>query len=393
MLDHSIFKNIPSGKTKYEKIRLYEWACKKYGLTPCFFRLKDIDLKHKKVRAYVKTGKSYRIVTMPIPKVIHNRAMPFSRASRRKIRLMTKMGYRIFNRSTRYGKLKIYKLLKKNPELRPHLPETALATPKNIARFMAKYRSIIIKPNNSSIGIGIMKLEKTGRSWTLHYPKKRLGSHWGKIRFTRQLPALLLKKIKSKRYLVQRTIPLATVAGRPFDLRVSVQRDGSGEWQITGIAGKLAAKNMFLTNVAQGGRIRRLPALLRSYPELDRERVIANIEKLSLQVATTLGQSIPGLADIGLDIGIDPHGMPFFIECNARDLRISFQKGRMYEQWRRAYENPVAYARYLLRPNPIQLSAHGSALKIFTQPGIHPAWASDGSSPLDRTEQNYTGDL
>ncbi|WP_376768681.1 YheC/YheD family protein [Paenibacillus foliorum] len=47
-------------------------------------------------------------------------------------------------------------------------------------------------------------------------------------------------------------MPLATYEGRPFDLRISVQRDASGEWQLTGIVAKIASKKTLLTNIAQG---------------------------------------------------------------------------------------------------------------------------------------------
>lgn len=380
LLDASIFNHIPSGRTKHEKIRYYVAAGKKHGLKLCFFRLQDMDFKRKTVRAYVWKGRTFSLMRLPIPKVIHNRSMTFSRIARNKLRLLSRRGYRIYNRRTRYRKLNIHNRLKRNAKIRPHLPDTAYANRNTLAQFMGKYRSIILKPDNSSVGLGIMKVEKRGSYWVLHVPRSRFGSKWRKVRFTRKLPDYVLKKIQSKRYLVQQTIPLATANGRPFDFRVSVQRNGSGKWQITGVVGKLAGEKKFLTNVAQGGRIYRLPALLKHYPALNQQHVMREMKILSLRIARTLAKSLPNLADLGLDIGIDRRGKPYFIECNARDLRYSFQKGKMRKVWRMTYENPVAYGRYLLHPREAAISRrkhYGEAAESDQK--IAPAHAEDGT--------------
>src|SRR5690606_16097536 len=109
---------------------------------------------------------------------------------------------------------------------------------------------------------GIMKLEKVGRAWRLTYPSRRKRRAWNSVTFRTHLPAILRRTIRKRSYLVQQRIQLATYIERPFDLRVSVQRDGSGEWQVTGIVGKAAPARRFLTNVAQGGTVYTLEHLL-----------------------------------------------------------------------------------------------------------------------------------
>ena len=91
---------------------------------------------------------------------------------------------------------------------------------------MASYDSLIIKPTNSSIGRGVMKLERQGKLWKLLYPlNMRLSNRtWRTIKFRQQLPILLRRRIQRSSYMVQQCLPLATVEGRPFDLRISVQR-------------------------------------------------------------------------------------------------------------------------------------------------------------------------
>jgi hypothetical protein len=128
-----------------------------------------------------------------------------------------------------------------------------------------------------------------------------------------------------------------------------VQRDAVGEWQITGIVAKVASKKSFLTNVAQGGKVHRLERILESeYSHLEEQEVLNSISEFSLRVACHLGNNLPHMADLGLDVGITLDGFPMFIECNGKDQRYSFREADMRDEWKATYYNPMAYAKYLL---------------------------------------------
>ncbi|MNI99677.1 hypothetical protein D3C73_1588150 [compost metagenome] len=58
-------------------------------------------------------------------------------------------------------------------------------------------------------------------------------------------------------------------------------------------------------------------------------------------------RTLPGLADIGLDIGVTGDGRVYFIECNGRDQRYGFQKAGLYEAFKDSYRRPMGYARFL----------------------------------------------
>lgn len=344
LVSDSWYRGIPSGRTYHESLSCYEKAGKLHGVTPCYFRLKDIRPGQPFVQAYVHSDTGYRRCLVPVPAVIHNRTLYTKSRPRLAIRRLVEDGKLIFNEWNRYGKGRIHELLMEDPSLRPHLPVTRFATPVAIREMMDAYSQLILKPNSSSIGMGIMKLEKTGGGWLLHgaSPKGR------KIVFRTSLPAFVRRKLRTKSYLVQQLLPLATYGGRPFDLRVSVQRNETGEWQMTGIAAKVAKPGAFRTNVAQGGAVYPLETVLAAYPQLNPESVIQAIGAFSLRVANQLSRHLPRLADIGLDVGLTEQGFPMFIECNGRDLRYSFQRGNMPETFQRVYANPVGFAKYLL---------------------------------------------
>lgn len=351
LVNDSLYTGIPLGNTKYEAIQYYNDAGKEYGVTPCYFRMQDVRIETMKVHAFVQKGVQYMREWIDMPKFIHNRAIYLDHASYKEIDSWTQLGIIVFNHWNRYSKLRIHQILLQDEAIRPHLPGTYPATLKNMKIMMSAYESIIIKPTNSSIGRGVMKMDRVPNGWRLTYPATLNISNkiWRQLRFRRQLPLTLLRKIQNRAYIVQQRLPLATFDNRPFDLRISVQRGASGEWGVTGIVAKVASRKLFLTNVAQGGEARTLSDILTTeYPSLDQAAVFEQITDFSIRVAKHLSLNLPHLADLGLDVGITSEGFPLFIECNSKDQRYIFREADMLEEWKATYYNPIAYAKFLL---------------------------------------------
>lgn len=348
MVDDSVYRRIPTGKIRRESLPSYEQAGRQHGVTPCYFRLNDIEPGQPTVQAYVLSDRGYVKRVVPVPKVIHNRGLYFKTDARRRIERLVNSGKQIYNVWNRYGKHSIHQLLQEDPSIHPHLPVTVTASPQSIKQMMTMFDSLIVKPDNSSIGRGIMKLYKSSERWTLDYAVSRKSKVRKKTTFRETLPSVLLKRIQVSAYLVQQCWPLATHRGRPFDMRISVQRNESGNWRISGIAVKVAKANVFLTNIAQGGQVYSFDHVLREYPRLNPALTRQRVEELSLRVAEKLSHHLPHLADIGLDVGIDSEGKPLFIECNGRDLRICFQEGNQLEEFQQTYSSPIGYGKYLM---------------------------------------------
>lgn len=362
LLNRRLYEGIRKGTTGHEVLSLYEESGKAYGVKPCYMQLKHIRLDEGKTMAYVRTEDAYELMEIALPPVIHNRAIYRKPGAARKLERMVQSGIQLFNHCNRYPKLTIQHILMKDEELRLSLPETERATVSAIRRMMGRHTSLIIKPNRGSIGRGIMKLQlnETDGVWVLTARSKAktkratqttrsVSQAWIRRSVgSRKLPRRLRQTLSKQDYLVQQRLPLATYYGRPFDFRVSVQRDHSGSWQVTGIIGKAAAEHSFLTNVAQGGEVVPLEAVIRAHPQLTAEEVRERLTAFSLRVADQLSRHLPELADIGLDVGITEDGFPMFIECNGRDLRYSFLRGGLFEEWINTYKNPMGYAAYLL---------------------------------------------
>lgn len=341
LLDQGTWRGIPWRRTGHEKISYYDKAAKKLNVNLVYFPLSQVLPDRNRVKGYILDRGTYRLVERLIPPVIHNRSMSANTVAGRKRQALTKRI--LFNERTRYSKYHIHRILVKKSSLHPHLPHTEPFNKQKLDKMMRQFDSIYVKPVSSSIGRGIFRLERTDQQlWTIQGPGNP------KTKRSIKIYPYLKRKTQGKDYLIQETIPLAHYKGKPFDIRVSVQKSGNGEWQVTGMVGKVAAKGSHVTNVARGGKVRRCEELFKACG-LDVEKTKREIEKVSIRVAKQLGKSLRNLADLGLDMGIDRQGKPYFIEMNGRDLRYSFRNGNLMTQWYKTYEHPIRYGKYLFK--------------------------------------------
>ncbi|MCE3202975.1 YheC/YheD family endospore coat-associated protein [Paenibacillus sonchi] len=347
LLNAAMHRGVPRLKTGQESLESYEEAAAAYGLTPCFLKLSDIDTKSGYSIAYVKGPNGYRSALIPTPDVIHNRAIydPGSRGVERLLR----SGVQVYNTCNRYGKDQIHGLLEQNEGLRGLLPVTSAGL-SGLKEMMDSYSDLILKPCRGSIGQGVMRLSQNSPGhWTWSYLPGGSNSWASTAVYQDALPRALRARLASAPYLVQERIPLAELGGRPFDLRVTVQRGWGGEWQVTGLFAKRAAPGGFVSNIARGGEaLDPTFALEQAFSGAAAAGIRMSVLAHSLSVARELEKSLPGLADIGLDMGITGKGRIYFIECNGRDQRYGFRKAGLTGTWKESYRKPMAYARYLL---------------------------------------------
>lgn len=340
LVDARVFRNITSGKTGNEHIRHYNRAAAKYGLTPVYLCLERLHPSEGYAFGYKYNGSKYSYGKIAIPRVIHNRTMPTSERDRSRMKRLRRRSY-VFNSRNRYLKYSIHRMLA--GKFSSHLPVTTSYSRSNLSGMMDRFDSIYVKPQSSSIGKGIMKLSRAGSGgWKVQLPK-------GTIVARRKTAMQAVDRIaRKKRYLIQKTIPLAKYKGRPYDIRVSVQRGSGGHWQVTGIVGKVARKGSHVTNVARGGSVKRCESLFGG-GAMNPSRVAGSVKALSLSITRYLGKRLDRLADVGLDIGVTSAGKPYFIELNCRDQRYSFKKANMSDTFYETYANPIRYANYLLK--------------------------------------------
>lgn len=351
LLNDSKYRGIPNSNTGTESLQLYEEASKMFRLVPCFFRIQDISLNSCTVDGYVWTPSGYVITTLPIPHVIHNRAIHHDPSAQQVISSLLSAGIFVFNANTRYGKDIVHLMLLKDPLMQPTLPHSLPAKSTTIKSMLRQHGDLVLKPCSGSIGKGIMRLRRGKSHDYFTYSKSSPSANgWRTARISKgKLPTLLLKRISSKPFLAQQRIPLAEYDGRPYDIRVTVQRGLYGNWEISGMFARTSPARTFVSNIAQGGSVYNVQKLFsHSFPGIPPERLVERTTNFAIQTATSLTRHMPYSADFGIDVAVTQKGELFFIEANGCDQRYGFREAGMDLAWKETYRKPMAFARYLL---------------------------------------------
>ena len=194
-----------------------------------------------------------------------------------------------------------------------HIPQMVWFTDDQLTSMLRKWRMIYIKPDKGSGGTGVIRVEQGGNStYIVSWRNFSLRCH------AFQLPHVLRRvMLRGHRYVIQRGVRLATVAGKPFDLRIVWVKPGD-QWQLTWMSAKIAPrKNATVTNVAKGGTDARImPTLRRMKPTVDAEEMRQQLKQVSGRIVRVLGKRFP-VRILGLDMAIDKQRHIWFIEANT----------------------------------------------------------------------------
>ncbi|MCI3920964.1 YheC/YheD family protein [Paenibacillus sp. TRM 82003] len=229
-----------------------------------------------------------------------------------------------------------YKLLRRSSELASLLPATQTLRRSRLRNFLEKYGEVIVKPTGGWGGAGVMAISALGRDqYGIQYGKKR-----ATIEGLRSTYAYIRAKTRGREYILQRKISLATVNGRPFDLRIMVQRRRGGDWKVTGKLAKIAGSGYIVTNVARsGGRVVSLQAAVRdsNIAFAARNGLEERLDRVALTAAERLQPHYRGIRTVGLDVGVDAAGRIWIIEANftpAVSLFAKLEDRTMYRRIR-----------------------------------------------------------
>lgn len=335
-----------------ERLPLYDRAARRHGIKLIYFTPAGVDFRRRRVRGYVYTGGGYRAVTAPLPSVVYRRIIPTGARTRRVFQRLNRMpGVIVFNPPAQRNKLLVNRLLARHPEIGGSIPATTpLRSAHRALRFIRNHGTVYAKPAVGSVGRGVYRIRV--RTTAAGEPRYEVSSWQGVVRLlsTAEMLRWLRARGGGGRYILQRGIDLAQHRGRPFDVRVTVQRDGQGHWRVTGMVAKVARSGLPVTNLGRGGRTVRLSeALQHGLPPSLRAAGRRRLRQLALNVAHELSRHWPRMADLGLDLALDHHGHPWFLEANLREQRPSPGEAGGKKALRRQYAVPIAYAAFLAR--------------------------------------------
>jgi glutathione synthase/RimK-type ligase-like ATP-grasp enzyme len=240
--------------------------------------------------------------------------------------------------------------LLREPQMRSHVPITRRLHAGSLERMLLRHKMVYIKPVCGTYGNGVMKVERRTHAdrasfrYQLQRKKRTFRT------FSSMYRSILHHKGK-RPYLVQKGIRLLTHRGRPFDIRVMVQKDRKHQWEATGMIGRVAHPLKIVTNYHSGGTPTDVRILLQPHLKektAEYEKMLAQLGKTAAQV---LSKAYPGVNMVGADIGVDTDFQPWIIELNTKPDPYIFKHLRNQAIYRKV----LRYARRLRR-----ISARGS---------------------------------
>lgn len=329
----------------------------KVGLRVYVFSPDWIDWSANRVDAYVYSASANKWTTesLPLPDLIYDRCFFSSKRQymdyRNHLLKLKKMRTIRFLGSGLKGKWEISKILSRDPEILPHLPESLLYQgPKTLLSWLKHKDEAILKPVGGSHGKGILRVQRFADGSYLVDGRDRNNRRVSE-KFLQTLTFLqwLRSFIGGRKYMLQAYLPLTAATGEAFDIRTLIQKNGTGQWRITGIAVRRGQPGSVTANLHGGGCALESFSFLKTEFGTDKtEQIMDSIRNLSMRICTILEQYHGRLVELGIDLGVDRGGNVWVLEVNSKPGRNAFTQINDKKAIRSSVNNPIYYARYLL---------------------------------------------
>ncbi|SEL86635.1 YheC/YheD family protein [Paenibacillus sp. OK003] len=329
---------------------------RKRGLDIYVFTPADVHPGGKQIEAMVfHSEKGWSREWRSFPDIIFDRCrIQRNRRFQQLLSFRQKYGHLLFLNRPLRNKWTIHQTLSAKTAFREHLPDTLLYQDMSDVNKMLKASSLIyLKPINGTGGRGILRIERSSEANTVlvqgRDQKRRIITP-RKVHLSR-LGSLLQNWNMKDKYLVQQGIQLQLPNGRVHDYRMLVQKNGEGQWELTGCAGRMGAKKSVTSNLHGGGQAVAMHKLMKQWITDEKQRVEINAtaEKFGIDVATFLENTYGNLCELALDLAIDKSGHIYLLEVNPKPAREVFARIGEKDIYSKAITQPLEYALWVYR--------------------------------------------
>ncbi|MCL6626145.1 MAG: YheC/YheD family protein [Alicyclobacillus shizuokensis] len=327
------------------------------GAVCCLFRADDVDVKKGRIRGYVLRTDRWEPSELPMPDVIYDQVISRKverRSGAAKVRReLSKMyGERIFNDGF-FDKWQVHEWLTANRRTRAWVPLTArYTTSAAAAGFIARFPLTYLKPVHGSLGLGVIRVERSGDGYQWTMRRKHAPAQGAFAASAEELVERLKPRLQSRPYLLQQGLVLATVHRRPFDIRILMQRDGSGQWRRTKMFARVARSGEVTSNLSSGGEAYPVPAVLSQIAGRGAKtgRLLRQIRRTAWHVVDVVERGADkSFAELGIDLGIDQEGRVWVIEVNSKPWKTPQTSRGRQELTELAFIRPMQYAMHVAK--------------------------------------------
>lgn len=273
----------------------------------------------------------------------------------------------IFLGSGLKGKWDVQQMLESDGQFDSCLPKTEpMRGVRSAVEWLKERSAVLLKPQAGSQGRGVLLVQRTEAGGPRQHAPESAGSAEpaftvrGRDSRNRRVERSFadaaellrwLQRFTAKRdYLLQQYLLLQSPSGAAYDVRSLVQKDGSGRWQLTGMAVRLGQSGSLTSNLHGGGKVEpALGFLTGAFGAAKAKQISGELERLSTLIPAALERHHGRLAELGIDFGVDIDGRIWILEVNSKPGRSIFSYLRDTAAQYKALANPIQYARYLIR--------------------------------------------
>ncbi|OMF22186.1 hypothetical protein BK133_26845 [Paenibacillus sp. FSL H8-0548] len=215
------------------------------------------------------------------------------------------------------GKLRVCRYLSANRSLKQYVPHTVSFSRNHLQMMLNYYDTLYVKPDVGSLGMGIFKLKRMDSGYELYeiVGKKQMSRNYATVFDVYSH----IKRVSSKRLIIQKAIDLDKVNDCPYDIRAMVQRKPRGSWVFTGFMVKVGGHNKIVTNYYQGGDLYSMKKLgfEQGLSEDETARRMERLIGVAMQISRTLSRRRSGMQELGIDFAFDNEQQLWVLEVNS----------------------------------------------------------------------------
>lgn len=324
---------------------------RKLGATVFLFAHRDV-INERSVKGFSPSedGTGWKSAIYPRPDAVIDRCRrptPDAKGFRQRTRYL-------FVNSKFTNKWSITKLFSKEQRVRNWIPQTKSFSRENLSSMLKKFAAIYLKPGNGTGGRSVVKIAK--RSYGYELLGRTNGQKKRHERFS-SFDALYRycsrwsenEKIRDGMFMVQQGLDLELLPGKVVDMRLLIQKNGEGKWEVTGEGMRIGGTNSPTSNLHGGGKAATAESILyRRFGPKKGNDIIQKSRSMAHTIVSVVEKHFGRMMEIGLDIGVDVNGDIWLIEVNPKPGRDIFKKIGSKQLYKTSVQRPIQYAMYLI---------------------------------------------
>jgi hypothetical protein len=198
-----------------------------------------------------------------------------------------------------------------------HLPDTCVATVEKLSWMLDRYKAVYVKPVGTWGGRQITRILKQNNL----YLWQEQGNDPLLLHSEFSLWEQFRKTYENTFCIAQAAAPIRYLKGRPFDLRLLMQRNTDDAWVAAGTVVRVGGKGSIVSNIEiSSGEVMDVPALCQRF-KLSRvfcQRLEKRLQESGYAICSVLGK-YRHFNEVGIDFGLGIDNSLWILEVNTDD--------------------------------------------------------------------------